>query len=112
MRRYANGQVVWSVVDGLRAGADDDNWDINDYLQDSASLGPRRASAMSSTSAAPSESAKRDDAVQLLFREHRRVASKDSNGSYVSRRRVLPPSRTDRPETKVWLARIHDISLC
>jgi hypothetical protein len=101
MRRYANGQVVWSVVDGLRASADDDNWDINDYLEDSASQGPRRASGVSGTSTAPSESTKRDDAVQLLFREHRRVASKDSNGSYVSRRRVLPPSRPDRPETKV-----------
>ena len=96
--------MVWSVVDGLRASADDDSWDINDYLEDSASLDPRRASGVSNTSTAPSEFARKDDTMQLLFREHRRMASKDSNGSYVSKRRVLPPSRSDRPETKVRLA--------
>jgi len=111
MHRYANGHVVWSIVDGLRAGADNDNWDINDYLDDSASLNPRRASGMSGTSTAPSEYVKKDDAMQLLFREHRRITSKDSNGSYVSRRRVLPPSKPDRPETRVRLTAT-ELGLC
>lgn len=73
-----------SIVDGLRAGADNDNWDINDYLDDSASLNPRRASGLSGASAAPSEYVKKDDAMQLLFHEHRCITSKDSEGSYMS----------------------------
>lgn len=87
---------MWSVVDGLRAEAEIDDWDLNDYLDDNVSFDARRASGTSNTSGAPSESA-----MQLRFREHRRMASKDSDASYVSRRRVLPPSRPERPETKV-----------
>ena len=69
---YANGHVVRSTV---RAGMDDDDWDINDYLDDSAS---HQASRMSGTSTTPSEYVKKDDAMQLLFCEHRRITSKDA----------------------------------
>jgi hypothetical protein len=100
---YANGQVVWSVVDGLRAAGEAEDWDINDYLDDSTSVNfdPRRASAQSGHSSVPnSGNGRGEEAMQLLFREHRRMASKESNASsYVSRHRVLPPSQ--RPETKV-----------
>jgi len=54
---------------------------------------------MSGTSTAPSECVGEDDAMHLLFREHRRITSKDSNGSYMLRRRI-PPSRLDSPETR------------
>ncbi|KAF9518184.1 hypothetical protein BS47DRAFT_1278003, partial [Hydnum rufescens UP504] len=109
---YSNGQLVWSVVDGLRASAEDD-WDI-DELDDSVSYSerdPRRGSGMSEMSlrgGTPSRGNASDD-VQLLFKEHRRMASKDSDSSYVSRRKVLPPSRLVRPETKVYYSSTAEI---
>ncbi len=97
---YSNGHVVWSVVDGLRAGVDED-WDIEDTFDDTQSYverDPRRGSDISGVSSARGD----DDPVQLHFKEHKRMSSKESNSSYASRRRVLPPSGMDvRPETKV-----------
>jgi len=105
---YSNGQVVWSVVDGLRAGADDD-WDIEDTFDDSLSYvekDPRRGSEVSAVSSARGD----DDPVQLHFKEHKRNPSKESNSSYASRRRVLPPSGMDaRPETKVFFSSAAEI---
>ena len=60
----------------------DDNWDINNYLDDSTSLNPRRASGMSAHPP-PSEYVKKDDAMHILFCEHQRITSKDSNGPRV-----------------------------
>lgn len=97
---YSNGHVVWSVVDGLRAGADED-WDLDETFDDSQSYverDPRRGSEVSGVSSARGD----DDPVQLHFKEHKRMSSKESNASYTSRRRVLPPSGMNvRPETKV-----------
>jgi len=109
---YSNGQVVWSVVDGLRAGVEDE-WDIDDLADDSFSeRDPRRTSGMSevsSTRGMPSRGNGSDD-MQLLFKEHKRIASKDSDSSYVSRRKVLPPSRlVSRPETKVFYSSAAEI---
>ncbi|KAF8334281.1 uncharacterized protein EI90DRAFT_3121608 [Cantharellus anzutake] len=105
---YSNGQVVWSVVDGLRAGADDD-WDLEDTFDDTQSFterDPRHRSQISSV-----RSGDFNDPVQLFFKEHKRMPSKESNSSYISRRRVLPPSRTadPRPETKVFFSSAAEI---
>lgn len=101
---YSNGQVVWSVVDSLRsagAGADSE-YDYDGVGDDSSLFDRNRASTMSTETDGANRGDSRDDAVQLLFREHRRISSKGSGTSFVSRRKVLPPSKSDfRPETKV-----------
>jgi len=101
-------------VDGLRAAAEDE-WDIDDLADDTLSYSerdPRRGSGLSEVSMRggnPSRGNGSDD-MQLMFKEHRRVASKDSDSSYVSRRKVLPPSRpAPRPETKVFYSSASEI---
>ncbi|KAF8310446.1 hypothetical protein DL93DRAFT_1592759 [Clavulina sp. PMI_390] len=97
---YPSGRVLWSTADGRRAEAGEDPRDINEYFDgDGASFDPRRASGFSSASGVPSEAPSREDTMQLIFREHRRMAPKESSASYASRRRVLRPDI--RPETKV-----------
>ncbi|KII89004.1 hypothetical protein PLICRDRAFT_160024 [Plicaturopsis crispa FD-325 SS-3] len=81
----ANGETIWSIVNGLR----DDDLESN--------FGSRASFA--------SEYSLRDtsaDAVQVFFKDHTRKTSKDSNSSYVSRSKKLAPPGAHRPETKVF----------
>ncbi|KZT56430.1 hypothetical protein CALCODRAFT_555942 [Calocera cornea HHB12733] len=92
----SNGQVIWSVVDGLRAGISDEN-DEDD-----------RSSFGSDFSAVPPS---RDEAVQLFVRGHKRnESSRGSSISIPSRRRPAPFSAQPRPETKVYFSSTAQIS--
>jgi hypothetical protein len=82
---YANGQVVWSIVEGLRSGGDD-----LDSGMDSESLFRNRASVASDYSAMRDSP---NEALRLLFNAHRRTASGGSGPSFVSQRKVLPSSK-------------------
>ncbi|KAI0048567.1 hypothetical protein FA95DRAFT_1517317 [Auriscalpium vulgare] len=79
----ANGETIWSIVNGLR---DDD----------AESFYGSRASFMS-------EYSLRDEGVQLFFKEHGRKTSKDSQSSFLSRRRTTQ-GVPKRPETKVFFS--------
>ena len=84
----SNGQVIWSVLDSLRAAADEDSESLF------------RRSMASSRGNDVSED------MEVRFKEHKRWDSKGSNysqGSHLSRRRQLVPSGP-RPETKVRFA--------
>lgn len=87
----SNGQVIWSVLDSLRAAAD----------EDSESLFRR--------SMASSRGNDISDDMEVRFKEHKRWDSKGSNysqGSHLSRRRQPGPSPSGpRPETKVRFTR-------
>jgi serine/arginine repetitive matrix protein 2 len=48
-----------------------------------------------------SEYSVRDEGVQLFFKEHGRTGSKDSQSSFLSRKKATPTSAQKRPETKV-----------
>ncbi|KAI0259943.1 hypothetical protein BC834DRAFT_590323 [Gloeopeniophorella convolvens] len=78
----ANGETIWSIVNGLR---DDDE----------ESFYGNRASFVS-------EYSLRDEGVQVFFKEHNRTGSKDSQASFLSRRKTLQNPK--RPETKVFFS--------
>ncbi|EIN07813.1 hypothetical protein PUNSTDRAFT_45295 [Punctularia strigosozonata HHB-11173 SS5] len=79
----ANGETIWSIVNGLR----DDDGDEGFY-------GDRLSFASEYSLHDSSEG------VQLFFKEHARTGSKDSNASYLSRKSKKGPA--NRPETKVF----------
>ncbi|VDB99951.1 unnamed protein product [Peniophora sp. CBMAI 1063] len=82
----ANGETVWSIVNGLR---DPDALDAEEAFYGN------RASFMSEYSM------RDDEGVQVYFKEHARKGSKDSASSFLSRHKAQQePSK--RPETKVF----------
>ncbi|KAG9124148.1 hypothetical protein FRC07_012654 [Ceratobasidium sp. 392] len=88
----SDGQIIWSVVDGLRAAGDDDD-------ADDASPFPYRMSRNSEYSM--------QDTHELRFKEHHRTASKGSTLSSTSK----PPKtlQSDRPETRVFFSNTDNI---
>lgn len=85
----SSGQVVWKVVDGLRAAEDFDYDDASGY---------RSRQSFASEYSMPSPA--RDDAgIQVFVREHKRMSSKGSASSSAFYSR--PGHGTSRPETKV-----------
>jgi hypothetical protein len=81
----SNGQVIWSVLDSLRAAAEEDTESLF-----------RRSMASSRGNDV-------NEDMEVRFKEHKRWDSKGSNysqGSHLSRRRQGVPSGP-RPETKV-----------
>jgi len=76
----ANGETIWSIVNGLR---DDD--------ADSEYAG--RSSFQSDYD---------DEGLQVYVRDHTRQGSKGSNSSFLSRKKLLPAQGKNRPETKVF----------
>ncbi|KZV71776.1 hypothetical protein PENSPDRAFT_751453 [Peniophora sp. CONT] len=82
----ANGETVWSIVNGLRD---------SEALDAEESFYGNRASFMSEYSM------RDDEGVQVYFKEHGRKGSKESASSFLSRRKSQQePSK--RPETKVF----------
>ncbi|KAF8631450.1 hypothetical protein AX17_005127 [Amanita inopinata Kibby_2008] len=79
----ANGQTIWSIVNGLR-----DEYDESVY--------GGRTSFVSEYSTREGNA----DDVEVYVKEHRRTGSKSSASSYVSRRRLMQGKA--RPETKVY----------
>ncbi|THH08210.1 hypothetical protein EW145_g2856 [Phellinidium pouzarii] len=79
----ANGETIWSIVNGLRA-------------DDSESFYPRRGSLDSEFSSMPPHDG---DAEQLFFKEHARTGSKGSSVSNFAKRKSHV---ANRPETKVF----------
>ncbi|KAJ3856327.1 hypothetical protein EV368DRAFT_78835 [Lentinula lateritia] len=75
----ANGETIWSIVNGLR---DDDV----------ESLYTGRTSFQSDYD--------NDEGVQVFVKDHTRTGSKGSNSSYLSRRKIVQGK--NRPETKVY----------
>ncbi|TCD65627.1 hypothetical protein EIP91_002432 [Steccherinum ochraceum] len=75
----ANGETIWSIVNGLR---DDD---VESYF------GGDRTSFASEYS--------REEGVKVSFKEHGRKSSKGSNNSLLGRKK---PQGANRPETKVF----------
>jgi len=80
----ANGETIWSIVNGLR---DDDE----------ESIYGNRASFVSEYSL------RDNDGVQVFFKEHGRTGSKDSQASFLSRKKTTPQG-PKRPETKVFFS--------
>jgi hypothetical protein len=78
----ANGETIWSIVNGLR---DDDE----------ESFYGNRASFVS-------EYSLRDEGVQVFFKEHGRTGSKDSQSSFLSRKKATQAAK--RPDTKVFFS--------
>ncbi|EKM55914.1 uncharacterized protein PHACADRAFT_209427 [Phanerochaete carnosa HHB-10118-sp] len=78
---YANGETIWSIVNGLR---DDDTESFFD----------NRASFASDYSG---------EGVKVFFKEHGRKSSKSSGTSFLSRKKQSP-SASQRPETKVFFS--------
>ncbi|KAH8108167.1 hypothetical protein BXZ70DRAFT_1015801, partial [Cristinia sonorae] len=76
----ANGETIWSIVNGLR---DDD---VESYFS-----GDRASFA--------SEYSRDEGGVKVLFKEHGRKGSKSSNTSLLGRKK---PQGANRPETKVF----------
>ncbi|KAA1471322.1 hypothetical protein DENSPDRAFT_837290 [Dentipellis sp. KUC8613] len=83
----ANGETIWSIVNGLR---DDD----------AESFYGNRASFLSEYSFKEGSA----EGVQVFFKEHGRKASKESNNSYISRRKTFQSQGAKRPETKVFFS--------
>ena len=84
--QLSNGQVVWSVLDSLRAEDEDDYQSLF-----RRSMASSRGNDVS-------------DDLEVRFKEHKRWPSKGSNysqGSLASRRRPAVSSSDPRPETKV-----------
>jgi serine/arginine repetitive matrix protein 2 len=92
----ANGETVWSIVNGLREDEEDDTWDSRASFISTASLGEQSV-----------------DGVQLFFKEHGRTASK---GSQASLARAAAPKKPRaapggvRPETKVFYSNPEQIA--
>jgi len=80
----ANGETIWSIVNGLR---DDDD----------ESVYGNRASFVSEYSVRDNEG------VQVFFKEHGRKGSKDSQASFLSRKKPTTQG-SKRPETKVFFS--------
>ncbi|KIP07966.1 hypothetical protein PHLGIDRAFT_35191 [Phlebiopsis gigantea 11061_1 CR5-6] len=79
----ANGETIWSIVNGLR---DDDTDSFFDNRQSFASEYS-------------------GEGVKVSFKEHGRKSSKSSNASFLSRKKVQQPiSASQRPETKVFFS--------
>ncbi|KAI0792868.1 hypothetical protein C8Q75DRAFT_751752 [Abortiporus biennis] len=78
----ANGETIWSIVNGLR---DDDT---ESFYGDRASLASEYSLKDSS------------EGVKLFFKEHGRKSSKSSNASFLSRKK----NSVNRPETKVFFS--------
>ncbi|KAG8903814.1 hypothetical protein FRB99_002705 [Tulasnella sp. 403] len=89
----SNGEVIWSVVDAMRS-----DLALDDEV---ASLYQSRLSMTSDWSGKSREDGK--DNVQVLFREHRRMGSKGSVASSLSRHKVLA-ANGKRPETKIFFS--------
>ncbi|KAG8748003.1 hypothetical protein FRC10_009755 [Ceratobasidium sp. 414] len=88
----SDGQIIWSVVDGLRAAGEDDE-------ADDVSPFPYRISRNSEYLA--------QETHELRFKEHQRTASKGSTLSSTSK-----PSKglqSNRPETRVFFSNAGDI---
>lgn len=87
----SNGQVIWSVVDAMR----------NDLGLDEEVASSAYQSRMSTTSdySLRSPDEPRDN-LQVFFREHKRIGSKGSTSSAMSRRKIFA-ANGNRPETKV-----------
>jgi len=81
----ANGETIWSIVNGLRA-------------DDADSIYQRRVSVNSEFSGVGHDSG----AEQLFFKEHTRNASKSSSVSNLVRRKTTGTHTANRPETKVF----------
>ncbi|TBU46979.1 hypothetical protein BD309DRAFT_952854 [Dichomitus squalens] len=84
----ANGETIWSIVNGLR---DDDG---ESFYGDRASFYSEY-------------SVKDNDNVKLLFKEHERKNSKGSVNSFLSRKKSVQQQQakgTTRPETKVFFS--------
>jgi aspartyl aminopeptidase len=79
----ANGETIWSIVNGLR---DDD-----------------LESVYASRTSLTSEYSMRDntEGLQVFVKEHGRSTSKGSGSSFLSRKK--PSQSKNRPETKVFL---------
>jgi hypothetical protein len=86
----ANGETIWSIVNGLR---DDD----------AESIYASRTSFASDYSMQQPQA----EGVQVLFKEHARAGSKGSNSSFLSRKRHS--SGKNRPETKVFYSSSNQI---
>ncbi|QRW14770.1 proteophosphoglycan 5 [Ceratobasidium sp. AG-Ba] len=86
----SDGQVIWSVVDGLRSAGDDDD-------TDDGSPFPYRMSRNSEYSV--------PEPHELRFKEHQRTASKGSMHS-ISK---APKPQPNRPETRVFFSNAGDI---
>ncbi|GJE98131.1 hypothetical protein PsYK624_143530 [Phanerochaete sordida] len=79
---YANGETIWSIVNGLR---DDDTESFFD----------NRASFASDYSG---------EGVKVSFKEHGRKSSKGSSRSFLPRRKQPSVPASQRPETKVFFS--------
>ncbi|KAG8778784.1 hypothetical protein FRC12_024822 [Ceratobasidium sp. 428] len=88
----SDGQIIWSVVDGLRAAGQDDD-------EDDTSPFPYRMSRNSEYSM--------QETHELRFKEHHRTASKGSTLSAASKASKGPQS--NRPETRVFFSNAGDI---
>ncbi|KAG9104934.1 hypothetical protein FRC06_005001 [Ceratobasidium sp. 370] len=89
----SDGQIIWSVVDGLRAAGDDDEAD------DTPSPFPFRMSRNSEYSMRETH--------EVRFKEHQRTASKGSTLSSTSKPSNGP--QPNRPETRVFFSNAGDI---
>ncbi|KAF8843621.1 hypothetical protein BDN67DRAFT_964101 [Paxillus ammoniavirescens] len=78
----ANGETIWSIVNGLR---DDD---IESLYASRTSLGSDYSTQ------------ENGDGIQISVKEHARSISKGSNSSFLSRKK--PSQNKNRPETKVF----------
>ncbi|KAI6103551.1 hypothetical protein F5141DRAFT_1189864 [Pisolithus sp. B1] len=78
----ANGETVWSIVNGLRED------DVDSFYASRAS--------------SPDCSRENRDDMQIFVREHTRSASKGSSSSFVSLKKAYQSK--NRPETKEWTA--------
>ncbi|EJU05348.1 hypothetical protein DACRYDRAFT_103837 [Dacryopinax primogenitus] len=90
----SNGQVIWSVVDGLRAGIADEN-DEDDKS--------------SFTSDFSTGSPSRDETVQLFVRGHKRNESSKGSEAALPKKAAIQFGRA-RPETKVYFSSSAQIS--
>jgi serine/arginine repetitive matrix protein 2 len=99
----ANGETIWLAP--IRAPtatlADEINWHpharstVSGLRDDEDSLYGNRASFVS-------EYSLRDEGVQVFFKEHGRTGSKDSQSSFLSRKKATTTTQgPKRPETKV-----------
>jgi len=82
--QLANGETIWSIVNGLRD-------------EDEESVYTGRASFTSEYS---TREASGDSGLQIFVKEHYRAGSKGSNSSFVSRKKTNQGKQ--RPETKIF----------
>lgn len=87
----SNGEVIWSVVDAMRG---------SDLGLDEDEISSIYAGRQSVESDYSGKSPDVQDDVQIFFREHKRMASKGSTSSTLSKKKIFAATAT-RPETKV-----------